>query len=339
MVNETNGQRLPDEGPDRNNPQRSADKEHLHRLEQKFQLVRDRTGAVVKGYSTGFYLHGNGGIGKSYVVVNELERLQANYKLFNSRMTGRGLYNALEKFPDAVHVLEDMEQIVIDHSAQGVLRSALWGTPKEGGRGPTERLVTWTTYVKSHTFVFTGGVIMLANVPLRDIPQLDALKTRITNMHLEVPDMELRALMWKVAGAGYASQGRQLPAEACLEVCDHLIHQSLSMHRALDMRLLVNSLEDHLQWAGGDSGCHWKDLVNSRLRERPTHFQEPVTVTVTKQAERRQQELQIAQEIVSTTAGRHERRLKWESRTGKSEQTLYRRIAELGEISSFSNEN
>ena len=54
-------------------------------------------------------------------------------------MTGRGLYNALEKFPDSFHVLEDMEQITRDRGAQGVLRSALWGQRREGGKGPMER--------------------------------------------------------------------------------------------------------------------------------------------------------------------------------------------------------
>ena len=74
------------------------DEENLARLEQKLQLVRDRTTAVARGYSTGLFLHGSGGIGKSYTVLNELVRLQANFKLFNSRMTGRGLYNVLKAF-------------------------------------------------------------------------------------------------------------------------------------------------------------------------------------------------------------------------------------------------
>jgi hypothetical protein len=83
----------------------AQDEKHLARRERKLQLVRDRTRAVALGYATGLYLYGNGGIGKSYTVLTELRRLQANYKVFNSRMTGRGLYNALEKFPDATVVL------------------------------------------------------------------------------------------------------------------------------------------------------------------------------------------------------------------------------------------
>src|SRR3954470_6991618 len=72
------------------------DVKHLAALEPKLQLVRDYVFQVVEGLSTGMYLFGEGGIGKSFTVLSELERLKADYKLYNSRMTGRGLFNALE---------------------------------------------------------------------------------------------------------------------------------------------------------------------------------------------------------------------------------------------------
>ena len=156
-----------------------ADKKHLETLEGKLQLVRDFTASVATGRTGGFYLHGNGGCGKSYTVIEELERLNVPYKLYNSRMTGRGLYNALEKFPDSIHLLEDMEQLFRESGARGVLRSALWSQGHSEHDGPSERLVTWTTFAMEHQFVFTGGLIMTANRPFSDVPELDAVKTRI----------------------------------------------------------------------------------------------------------------------------------------------------------------
>ena len=81
-----------------------ADRKQVAALETKFQLVRDYTGEVASGYTTGLYLFGEGGIGKSHAVIRELDRLKSDYRLFNSRMTGRGLFNALERFPDSIHV-------------------------------------------------------------------------------------------------------------------------------------------------------------------------------------------------------------------------------------------
>ena len=126
-------------------------------------------------------------------------------------MTGRGLYDQLEKLPSSVHVLEDMEALLCDKAAQGVLRSALWAQSQEEASGPLERLVTWTTYKKDLAFIFTGGVIVIGNRPIDDAPELRAVKTRIACLHLEVTAHELRALMRHVAGKGYRHAG--LPLE------------------------------------------------------------------------------------------------------------------------------
>jgi hypothetical protein len=115
-------------------PPSAEDQRHLESYEAKLQLVRDYTRGVALGYSAGFYLHGAGGISKSFTVLGELERLGTNFKLFNSRMSGRGLFDTLHQYADAVHVLEDMERIVNDKDAQGVLRSATWSQRTKEGK-------------------------------------------------------------------------------------------------------------------------------------------------------------------------------------------------------------
>jgi hypothetical protein len=304
------------------------DQRHLASLQKKFALVRDRTRSVAMGLATGFFLHGEGGVGKSHEVLGELKQLKAHFVVFNSRMTGRGLYNALEKFPDAVHVLEDMEQVTRDRGAQGALRSALWGQRRDGDTGVVERLVTWSTSLMLHSFIFTGGIIMTSNRPLHDLPELNAVKTRIAVMHLQASDPELRALMRSVALRGYEHEGRQLAAAKCSEIAEYIIEQSLALHRSLDMRLLTNSFQDYLLWEDGESACHWRDLVATRLRERPTAFREEVVVGG--RAARKQQELAIVREIMALTEDRLERLRLWQERTGgKGQATMYRRMGEL----------
>jgi hypothetical protein len=167
--------------------------------------------------------------------------------------------------------------------------------------------------------------------------RLNAIKTRIAYMQLQVSDLEIRALMRKVSSAGYESLGKMLPPAACSEVCEYVIKQSLAMHRQLDMRMLINSFEDRLLWEEGNANCHWRDLVNSRVRERPTYFHEDVTFS--SQSDRRNEELEIVRDILSATSDRNERRKMWEERTGKSEPTLYRRIADLKGEGEFSIDN
>jgi hypothetical protein len=96
----------------------SPDKGALESLERKFQVVRDHTTAVAKGFKTGLFLYGQGGAGKSYTVLRHLEALEAPQVLYNSRMTAKGLFLSLHHAPDAVHVLEDMERLTKDADAK-----------------------------------------------------------------------------------------------------------------------------------------------------------------------------------------------------------------------------
>jgi hypothetical protein len=45
-----------------------ADAGHLESLDKKLAVVRTRTRSVADGFTTGFYLWGEGGISKSYTV-------------------------------------------------------------------------------------------------------------------------------------------------------------------------------------------------------------------------------------------------------------------------------
>jgi hypothetical protein len=139
-------------------PWPAVDQAALDSLECKFHLVRDFVQAVARGYKNGLFLYGRGGEGKSFAVIRHLETLDVPYQLFNSRMTAKGLFMALEHAPDAIHVLEDMERLTRDPDAQGVLRSALWAQPGH------DRKITWTTATEgSRQFVFRGGIIMIAS--------------------------------------------------------------------------------------------------------------------------------------------------------------------------------
>src|SRR3974390_1830623 len=95
----------------------TGDENALASLEKKLQLVRDLVTAVAKGFKTGLFLYGSGGVGKSYTVLRKLQQLEASYQLFNVRMTGRRLFKVLQAAPDAIHVLEDMERITKDPDA------------------------------------------------------------------------------------------------------------------------------------------------------------------------------------------------------------------------------
>ncbi len=308
-------------------PLASADRHHLASHADKIALVRDRVSSVVHRYYTGFYLHGIGGIGKSYTVLAELNRLRANFRLWNSQMTARGLFEALAAHPDVVHVMEDMEQVTGDRRAQGVLRSALWAQKQETDGGLPDRLITWATNRGEERVLFSGGIIMLANRPLDDLPELRAVATRIACVEYRPTEVETQAVMRSVARKGYSLGQRSLTPADCSAVTEYLIEQALALRRPLDMRLMVHAFHDRLQWEESDSSLHWRDLVAATVRGHTGVLREPVAHGG--RAEQRRRDLEIAREIEAATTDRAERARSWQQRTGKSEKTLYRRLAEI----------
>jgi hypothetical protein len=246
-----------------------------------------------------------------------LDNLEADYKVHNSRMTGRGLFDALCDFPDSVHVLEDMEALFDDRMAQGVLRSALWGQVRDGR---PVRVVTWRSHRTDLRCPFEGGVIIISNRPLADLPELNAIATRINPTQLHVSNAEAAALMRHIASKGYRSGDRVLSPESCGEVAEFIIEQSLTADRRLDLRLLVNSFGDRMQWEQEKAEAHWQELVTSRLNER-------VIATHRSRAAQVADEREIARRIKDMP--RAERKAKWKELTNKCEAALYRRMAEI----------
>lgn len=146
-------------------------------------------------------------------------------------------------------------------------------------------------------------------------------------MHFQPTQYEVRALMRAFARRGHAHEGVPVPLAACVEACEFVIDECRGLNRPLDVRLLVNALGDYVQATEYGTGCGWRDLVASRIRERPTHFREEVVIGG--REERKRREVEIVREICAATADRAERVARWAAQTGKSQAAFYRRLREL----------
>ncbi len=301
----------------------SPDQIALASLEKKHHLLRDHVTAVARGYKTGYYLYGTGGAGKSFTVLRHLESLDAPHHLFNTRMTAKGLFLTLANAPDAVHVLEDMERLTKDPDAQGVLRSALWAQPGH------DRAVTWTTAKDaSQRFVFRGGLILISNRPLADLPELRALATRIEVHRLEVTDPELTALMRKLAAGGYCERDRVvLGPEECIQVTEHLLKECRMAGCPLDLRLQQKAFQTYRQFAADCSVSHWEDLVAASVREATCHFRHEPNMT-SPEARKAQRRNALRAILTETTDPKRQEEL-YRERTDASRADLYRRKREV----------
>ncbi len=303
------------------------DQAALTELLRKQQLVLDRVVGVARQYITGLIITGRGGIGKSWLVTKELERLGIPYVLHNSHVTARGLLDELKAHPDAIHIIEDAEQLIRNLVALGILRSATWPGCR-GRSGRLERLITWRTHRESLEVVFTGNIILISNRELGKLPEMQALATRVPHIEFTVSDAEVAALMRSIALLGHRIGDAVLGPEECLEVAEFIIAESVQLSRPLDVRMLVNGFADRLQAEDGEAGCSWRDLVRSTLLGKPDIADDVESAGVRAQTNAR--ELAIAREIGDLDP--HERLAVWTEKTGKSRAALYRTLAKLGRI-------
>jgi hypothetical protein len=181
---------------------------------------------------------------------------------------------------------------------------------------PRPRLVTWQTAKGREKFFFLGGIILVANCPLDDIPQLRAVKGRLDPLEFRVTNAEMAAFMRHVAKDGHRHGPDWLPPEECLEVAEEIIVRSQRVERPLDMRLLVKGFKAKLQWLRGASETHWTVLLESRMKERVV----PARHQGVRAAER-ERKLALVSRIYHLP--RPERAAIWTKETGQSEQAYY----------------
>jgi hypothetical protein len=288
-------------------------------LERKLHVVRDQTTGVAQGFKTGLYLYGTGGVGKSFTVLRQLEKLRAPHKLFNTRMTGKGLFLALAEAPDLIHVLEDMERVTKDPDAQGVLRSALWSQPGH------DRVVTWTTATSGReSFTFRGGLILISNRALSDLPELRAMATRIEVHRLEVSEAEITALMRDLAAAGHRVDDRLIIApEESMKVTEFLLKECRAAGCPLDLRLQQKAFQTYLQFAADRSVTHWEDLVAASVREATCHFRHEVNTTSPEA--RKTVRRNIVREVMAASADAKVQVQSYTEKTGASRSDFFRR--------------
>lgn len=301
-----------------------GDNNPLDSLRKKIQHLEDLVIAVIMGFKYGLFLYGGGGIGKSFNVLRILKEREAPYKLFNGRMAGKGLFRALGHAPDAIHVLEDMERITKDPDAQGVLRSALWAQPGH------DRLVTWTTAKEgSERFTFRGGLILISNRPLADLPELRALATRIEVHRMEITDEELTAMMRHLADQGYQRNGQTvLKPDECRQVTEYLLQECRMAGCPLDLRLQQKSFQTYLQWRNECCHCDWQDLVAASVREATHHFRHELNPL--SREDRIAQRRNILRALMSDFPGNVKKQEdQYMMQTGKSRADFYRRKQEI----------
>ena len=227
-----------------------TDLDLLARIDERAKTVRARIQSVALGYTCGLFLYGPGGHGKSHVVNSELDATVGRNKWnsYKGDLSSRGLIDKLEEYPEAVHVLEDMEKTFKEANMQSVLRAAM--ASPDGA----PRRITDTKHKRDVNFIFYGGIIIVSNDPIdHRYGRLGAIASRTNPMLWKLSTPELAAMMRAIALRGY----KQLAPTECMEVAEFLIEEMLSRQKdtKVDLRTFCEGALPGLPPMDGGEKC------------------------------------------------------------------------------------
>ena len=302
--------------------------EHLSQIKRKQQTIRDDVHQLIAGYCNGVFISGEGGIGKSYCIQDELDKRigKSGYVLINSNLTARAFYNIMRDNPTRIIWIEDAETILTDRKIWGLLRSACWSQDKENR--PPKRMITWATAFTTSNdederegpVIFSGGILVVSNADLTDTPEIRAIKTRIRCSKLEVSREEMVAFIKDYCSKGERLGGDEITPAECWQIALFIINRldKIKSPHPLSLRDLTNGFNDFL-FARNHAGVGWQERIESRLLEAPKVYSSRKQQTMEESAVA----LEIAGVRGLTTAERIQR---WKERTGKDQASYYRAL-------------
>ncbi len=285
--------------------------DELPTLERKQKLLSHHVRMVARRLSHALFVFGaQGGLGKTRTITRTLEEEGVDYALQNSHCTPLSLFSLLFQYrDDAVIVFDDVDSMFSSMAHLGLLRSALWGSP---------RIVTYGSSQLPRDlpprFETTARFIFAANVIPKKNDAFGAMLSRCDIYELSATNSEVIDLMRSVSANGF----RGITPEECAMVIDFISDNSEDLQ--LSMRLLGPSLRK-LVYARQEN-LDWRPLVQSQLRTLGRKQ------TITKQLDGKSQDSKLLREALRMFPDAVKAQQKfWCQKTGKSRASFYRTLS------------
>jgi ATPase family associated with various cellular activities (AAA) len=166
-----------------------TDEERMSEIAERFEILHDMTKACVNGDIRAMIVSGPPGVGKSFGVEQEIEKVQMVQMLGSNRLRAEvvkgsaspiGLYQTLYKYsdPNCVVVFDDCDSILLDDVSLNLLKGAL-----DSGK---KRKISWLSESRvlkeegiPDSFEFKGSVIFITNL------KFDKMKSQKLKDHLD----------------------------------------------------------------------------------------------------------------------------------------------------------
>ena len=232
-----------------------TDDERMAEIGERFEILTDMTKACVGGEIRAMIVSGPPGVGKSFGVEREIEKVQMMQMLGSQRLRAEvvkgsaspiGLYQTLYKYSDenCVVVFDDCDSILLDDVSLNLLKGAL-----DSGK---KRKISWLSESRvlkeegiPDSFNFNGSVIFITNLKfdkmksqkLRD--HLDALQSRCHYLDLTLDTQRDKILRIKqIAKTGELFADMDISEAGSDEIIEFMDANKNSL-RELSLRMAI----------------------------------------------------------------------------------------------------
>lgn len=279
-------------------------------LEERQQLLSHHVRLIARKVSHALFVFGaQGGLGKSRTILRTLEEEGIEPILINSHVTPLSLFSTLfHHRDDAVIFFDDVDSMFGSMPHLGLLRSALWGTPRVVTYGSSQMPDGLPS-----SFEFSSRCIFAANVIPQKNDAFKAVLSRCDIFQLEATNEEVVEMMRNIAAKGFHGITPD-EAETVIDfIADH------AQDRQLSLRLLGPSLRK-MSYARQE-GVDWRPLVESQLQSLGKKND------VSKRLDNKGKDSKVIKQVISRfPESVKDQMTNWCRITGKSRASFYRAL-------------
>jgi hypothetical protein len=213
-------------------------------IDEKYEFLDHFATMVAEKQTNSLIVIGEGGIGKTYTIMNSVKRIGDGHIKVGGHMTSRALYNLLYDFNGELFIFDDCDSVLKDDISQNLLKNAL------DSNDPRE--ITWGAKIPKsekddypQSFRFTGRIIFISNMTKEKIFQPILTRGYLVDLTMSFDDKieRIGKILKNVCiKNGFDVEVGEKAFEFIKEKKD--IIKSLSLRTLLSVMKLINSRED-----------------------------------------------------------------------------------------------
>ena len=203
---------------------------------KSFDTPRHFIRMLCKGITNSVILVSEGGLGKSYLTINEIKKEKKDFVYQNTYSSPLELYKLLYWNRDKIIIFDDVKGL-FEEKAIAILKACLWET--DGKRIATMNTIDRVMEDVPKIFEFKGQIIILANkINLNDV-HISALVSRSNYFELNFTYKEKLRIMGEITKKPYKKTDIQLRKKAL----DLIIKNTDITTEDLNFRTLIKTYD------------------------------------------------------------------------------------------------